>query len=44
VERSDSDYLAGNVANVAVSSTLGGTDKKLLQAVDYNLALTGNWI
>jgi hypothetical protein len=31
-------------ANVLASSTLGGTDHKTLQAVDYNLAVTGNWI
>jgi sugar lactone lactonase YvrE len=42
-------YSAGNVANVgafanvAASSTLGGTDKKFLSAVDYNLSVTGNW-
>jgi hypothetical protein len=31
-------------ANVLGRSTLGGSDTKSLQAVDYNLALTGNWI
>jgi hypothetical protein len=42
-------YSAGNVANVgafanvAASSTLGGTDKKFLSAVDYNLSVTGGW-
>jgi DNA-binding beta-propeller fold protein YncE len=30
-------------ANVAASSTLGGVDKKYLQAVDFNLSVTGNW-
>jgi hypothetical protein len=42
-------YGAGDVANilafanVLARSTLGGSDTKTLQAVDYNLAFTGNW-
>jgi hypothetical protein len=31
-------------ANVLARSTLGGTDTKSIAAVDYNLAVTGNWI
>jgi cyclophilin family peptidyl-prolyl cis-trans isomerase len=31
-------------ANVLARSTLGGGNTKTLQAVDYNLAVTGNWI
>jgi hypothetical protein len=34
----------GAFANVLARSTLGGSDAKSLQAVDYNLAVTGNWI
>jgi cyclophilin family peptidyl-prolyl cis-trans isomerase len=30
-------------ANVQATSSAGGTDKKFLSAVDYNLQVTGNW-
>jgi RHS repeat-associated protein len=33
----------GAFANVLARSTLGGTDTEMLQAVDYNMAFTGNW-
>jgi DNA-binding beta-propeller fold protein YncE len=29
--------------NVQATSSLGGTDKKYISAVDYNLLVTGNW-
>jgi DNA-binding beta-propeller fold protein YncE len=31
-------------ANVLASSTAGGADTKSIKAVDYNLAVTGNWV
>jgi hypothetical protein len=34
----------GAFANVLARSTQGGTDTKTLQAVDYNMAFTGNWV